>query len=124
MSVYRGSEAVAHRMDGVVFHAYASPSNGSRELCAWRVEIASGVTGSPHRVGRDEVLMVLSGALSFRLDGVAGLAGPGDVVVVPAGSEFQAGNGGPVTASAWVTTSAGFEATMPDGTTITPPWAS
>lgn len=123
MAVYRGSEAVAHRMDGVTFHAYASPSNGSRELCAWRVEIASGVTGSPHRVGRDEVLMVLAGELSITLDGVPARIAAGDVVVIPAGSEFQAGNDGPVTAAAWVTTSAGFEATLPDGTRLTPPWA-
>lgn len=124
MTVYRGSEAVAHRMDGVVFHAYASPSTGSRELCAWRVEIAPGVTGSPHRVGRDEMLTVLSGELSIRLDGVAERLGPGDAVVVPAGGELQAGNEGSVAAMAWVTTSAGFTATMPDGTTVTPPWVS
>ncbi|HWS31554.1 MAG TPA: cupin domain-containing protein [Actinoplanes sp.] len=124
MTVYRGSAAVAHRMDGVTFHAYASPSTGSRELCAWRVEIAGGVTGSAHRVGRDEILMVLTGELSITLDGVAGRLAAGDVVVVPAGSEFQAGNDGSVTASAWVTTSAGFEAVLADGTKITPPWAS
>ncbi|WP_430780016.1 cupin domain-containing protein [Actinoplanes sp. G11-F43] len=124
MTVFRESQAVAHRLDGVVFHAFASPSTGSRELCAWRVEIASGVTGSAHRVGRDEVLMVLAGELSFSLDGVAGRVAAGDVLVVPAGSEFRAGNDGPVTASAWVTTSAGFAATMPDGTSLTPPWAS
>ncbi|MFC4064709.1 cupin domain-containing protein [Actinoplanes subglobosus] len=124
MSIYRGTEAVVHRMHGSVFHAFASPSTGSRELCTWRVEIAGGVSGVPHRVGRDEVLMVSAGELSVSLDGVAGRVGAGDVLVVPAGTEFRVSNEGAETAEAWVVTSAGFEATLPDGTTITPPWVS
>jgi quercetin dioxygenase-like cupin family protein len=124
MAIYRGTEAVVHRMHGSVFHAFASPSNGSAELCAWRVEIAAGVTGVPHRVGRDEVLMMSAGELSVSLDGVAARVAAGDVLVVPAGTEFRVDNDGTGTAAAWVTTSAGFEATLPDGTTLTPPWAS
>jgi mannose-6-phosphate isomerase-like protein (cupin superfamily) len=124
MPIYRGAEAVAHRLHGSVFHAFASPSTGSRELCAWRVEIAGGVAGVPHRVGREEVLMVSAGELSVSLDGVGGRIGAGDVLVVPAGTEFRVDNEGTETAAAWVTTSAGFEATLPDGTTITPPWVS
>jgi mannose-6-phosphate isomerase-like protein (cupin superfamily) len=122
MSIYRGTDAVVHRMHGSVFHAFASPSTGSRELCTWRIEIASGVIGVPHRVGRDEVLMVSAGELAVSLDGVIGRVGAGDVLVVPAGTEFKVDNEGAETAAAWVTTSAGFEATLPDGTTITPPW--
>jgi mannose-6-phosphate isomerase-like protein (cupin superfamily) len=124
MPIYRGAEAVEHRLHGSVFRAYASPSNGSRELCAWRVEIAAGVTGVPHRVGRDEVLMISAGELSISLDGVAGRVAAGDVLVVPAGTEFRADNEGSVTVEAWVTTTAGFEATLPDGSTIVPPWVS
>lgn len=124
MPIYRGAEAVVHRMHGSVFHAFASPSTGSEELCAWRVEIASGVTGMPHRVGRDEILMLSASELSVSLDGVTGRVAAGDVLVVPSGTEFRIDNNGPVTAEAWVTTSAGFEATLPDGTTLTPPWVS
>jgi mannose-6-phosphate isomerase-like protein (cupin superfamily) len=124
MPIYRSADAVPHQLHGSVFHAYASPSTGSRELCAWRVEIAAGTTGMPHRVGRDEVFILASGRLSVTLDGVAGHLEPGDVLVVPAGAEFRADNEGQSPAEAWVTTSAGFEATLPDGTTITPPWVS
>ncbi|MFC7534700.1 cupin domain-containing protein [Actinoplanes sp. GCM10030250] len=124
MSIYRSADAVQHQLHGTTFHAYASPSTGSRELCTWRVEIAGGTTGMPHRVGRDEVFVLVAGQLSISLDGVAGQIGPGDVLVVPAGAEFRADNRGETPAEAWVTTSAGFEATLPDGTTLTPPWVS
>ncbi|MBG0560135.1 cupin domain-containing protein [Actinoplanes aureus] len=122
MPIYRSADAVQHRMHGTVFHAYASPSTGSRELCTWRIEVAAGTTGMPHRVGRDEVLILFAGQLSITLDGVAGVVDPGDVLVIPAGAEFRVDNNGEVPAEAWVTTSAGFAATLPDGTTLTPPW--
>jgi quercetin dioxygenase-like cupin family protein len=124
MPIYRGAEATEHRLHGSVFRAYASPSTGSQELCAWRVEIAAGVTGVPHRVARDEVLMISAGELSVSLDGAGSRVSAGDVLVVPAGTEFRADNEGPETAEAWVTTSAGFQATLPDGSTIIPPWVS
>ena len=124
MPIYRSTDAVQHRLHGTVFHAYASPSTGSRELCTWRIEIAGGTEGVPHRVGRDEVFILAAGRLSITLDGVAGRLEPGDVLVVPAGAEFRADNEGEVPAEAWVTTSAGFEATLPDGSTLTPPWVS
>ncbi len=124
MPIYRSAEAVSHRLHGTEFHAFASPSTGSRELCAWRIEVAGGTKGVPHRVGRDELFIGMAGQLSFTLDGVEGRLEPGDVLVVPAGVEFRVDNDGTEPATAWVTTSAGFQATLPDGSTITPPWVS
>ena len=124
MPIFRSADAVEHRMHGAVFRAFASPSTGSAELCAWRVAIAPGTVGTPHRVGRDEVLMISAGALAVSLDGVVDHVGAGEVLVVPSGVEFRVDNDGPVTAEAWVTTSAGFTATLSDGTAITPPWVN
>lgn len=124
MSIHRSADAVEHRMHGTVFRAFASPSTGSAELCAWRIQVAPGTAGVPHRVGRDEVLMISAGSLSVSLDGVEDRVEAGDVLVVPSGAEFRVDNDGDVPAEAWVTTSAGFAATLPDGTTITPPWVS
>ncbi|MEU4424649.1 cupin domain-containing protein [Actinoplanes sp. NPDC024001] len=124
MPIYRSADAVQHRLHGTVFHAYASPSTGSKQLCTWRIEVAAGTTGVPHRVARDEVLILFAGRLAVTLDGAASVVEPCDVLVIPAGAEFRVDNDGPVPAEAWVTTSAGFEATLPDGTTITPPWVS
>ena len=124
MPIHRSADAVEHRLHGTVFRAFASPSTGSAELCAWRIEVAPGTAGTPHRVSRDEVLMISAGRLTVSIDGVVDRAEAGDVLVVPSGAEFRADNDGPVTAEAWVTTSAGFSATLPDGTTLTPPWVS
>ncbi|MDI6101589.1 cupin domain-containing protein [Actinoplanes sp. NEAU-A12] len=124
MPIYRSADATEHRMHGTVFRAFASPSTGSAELCAWRIEVAAGTAGVPHRVGRDEVLMISSGSLSVSLDGVVDRVEAGDVLLVPSGTEFRVDNDGPAPAEAWVTTSAGFAAVLPDGTTLTPPWAS
>jgi hypothetical protein len=42
---------------------------------------------------------------------------------VPAGSELCVDTG-PAGASAWVTTTVGLEAVMPDGSRFAPPWAN
>jgi quercetin dioxygenase-like cupin family protein len=122
MPVLKEGDAVAHRLHGSVFHSYAAPARGSAELCAWRLEVAAGTTGVPHRVSREEVFLVLAGGVTITLDGVASALTDGDVAVVPAGASVGLDNPGDGPASIWVTTSVGLEATMADGTVISPPW--
>ncbi len=69
------------------------------------------------------MLLVLDGALRITLDGADSTLRPGDVALVPAGSELRV-DSGPSGATAWVTTTPGLEAVMADGTTLTPPWAT
>jgi len=123
MTVIRAADTAVHHMHGSTFSGYASPARGSTELCAWRVEIPARTGGVPHRVTREEVLYILSGTLHAQVGDLAADAAAGDAVVVPAGSVLCASNqtGEPVTA--WVTTSAGLAAVLPDGSWITPPWA-
>ena len=122
MPVIHAAESVVHQMHGTSFTSYASPARGSRELCAWRIEIPGGTEGVPHHVSREEVLCVLSGTLRVTLDGQAEDAAAGDVVLVPAGARFGASNlaAGPATACA--TTTVGFAGVLPDGSWFTPPW--
>ena len=115
-------EAVAHRMHGAVFHSYVAPAMGSRELCAWRLEVAPGTTGMPHRVSREEVFLVLTGEITMTLDAEKTRLHPGDVAFARTGSEICVDNHGAETATVWVTTSVGLEATTAEGATITPPW--
>src|SRR5882757_800176 len=113
MPVIHAAQSVVHQMHGTSFTSYATPSRGSRELCAWRIEIPGGTEGVPHHVSREEVLYVLSGTLRVTVDGEAGDATAGDVVLVPAGAQFAASNlaGGP--AAAWVSTTVGFAGVLP-----------
>jgi quercetin dioxygenase-like cupin family protein len=135
MPVVRAADAVVHELHGAVFSSYAAPARGSRELCAWRLEVPGRTTGAAHTVSKEEVLLVLSGTLSVTLsggDGDGGAAGEpsdspaqasaGDAIVVPAGAVLRIDNHGDQRASAWVTTSVGLEARLADGSSISPPW--
>ncbi len=122
MPVIRAAQSVVHELHGTSFTSYASPSSGSRELCAWRIEIPGRTEGVPHHVSREEVLYVLSGTLRVTVNGDAADAAAGDVVLVPAGAQFGASNQAEDPATAWVTTTVGFAGVLPDGSWFTPPW--
>jgi quercetin dioxygenase-like cupin family protein len=122
MPIIRETDAVPHRLHGATFHSFVAPALGSEELCAWRLEIAAGTTGQPHHVSHEEVLVLLSGRVTVTLDGVPGEVGPGEVVLVPAGSGFCVDNDSTEPATAWVTTRVGLRAELPDGSSISPPW--
>jgi len=122
MPVIREDDAVRHQLHGAVFHSFAAPASGSRELCAWRLEVAPGTPGAAHRLTKEEVFLMLSGTLDVTLDGETSTLTPGEVVLVPAGAEVRVDNTGAGPAAMWVTTSVGLQATMADGSTIAPPW--
>jgi quercetin dioxygenase-like cupin family protein len=122
MPVIHAAEAAVHQMHDTSFTSYASPARGSRELCAWRIEIPARTEGVPHHVSREEVLYVLSGRLRATVDDQPEEATVGDVILVPAGSRFGVDNLADEPATAWVTTSVGLAAVLPDGSWITPPW--
>lgn len=122
MPVVTSAEAETFALHGSVFRSFVAPSRGSSTLCAWHLEVTPGTVGVAHRPDREEVLLVLTGALTVDLDGTRTEAGPGDVVLVPAGSRLTV-SGGPDGATAWVTTTPGLTATTDDGAVLTPPWA-
>jgi len=122
MPVIHPADAVPFETHGSRFLSYVSPSRGSNQLCAWQLEVPAGLQGVAHRPSREEVLLVLSGELRVTLDGLATALQPGDVVLVPAGSDLRV-DAGPDGATAWVTTTPGLEAIIADGTKIAPPWA-
>jgi quercetin dioxygenase-like cupin family protein len=122
MPVIHADEAVVHQLHGTSFTAYAAPTRGSTELCAWRIAVPARTEGVPHRVSREEVLYVLSGTLRATVNDQREQAAAGDVILVPAGSLFAVGNLGDEPATAWVTTTVGFRGVLPDGSWIAPPW--
>jgi quercetin dioxygenase-like cupin family protein len=122
MPIVRTDQAVEHRLHGSTFRSFAAPASGSSELCAWRLEVAAGSRGVEHRVSREEIFLLLSGRLTVTLDGESSVLAPGEIALVPAGAEFRVDNESGAPAVAWVTTSVGLQATLPDGSLISPPW--
>jgi quercetin dioxygenase-like cupin family protein len=127
MPVIHAADAVAHDMHGSRFTSYAAPARGSAELCAWRLDVPAGRAGTAHAVSREEILYVLGGTLLVTLgdgpDAAAAACRAGDAIVVPPGSRVRIDNPGDEPASAWVSTSVGLEAVLPDGSRLSPPWA-
>ena len=115
MPVLNAASAETHEVHGSRFTSYVRPAVGSAELCAWRLDVPAGTVGVPHRPSREEVLAILGGSARVTLDGEARTASAGDVVLVPAGATFQLDVEGDEPLRAWVTTSTGLTAELPDG---------
>lgn len=122
MPVIHAAETSVHQLHGTSFTSYASPAHGSRELCAWRIEIPGHTTGTPHHVSREEVLYILSGTARATIGDQSEDAAAGEVILVPAGSRFGIDNLSTEPVIAWVTTSVGLLGVLPDGSWVSPPW--
>ena len=123
MSLIRTTQAVEYRVHGMTFRAYVGPKTGSRQLCAWRLIVPANQIGAQHRPTREEILLILEGDLRITVERVANRVTVGDVLLVPANSELRI-DGGLKEATVWVTTTAGLEAVMSDGSRLAPPWAN
>lgn len=121
MPVITEESSITHEIHGSVFRSYVTSRSGST-LCAWRLSVPPGVEGVAHRPDRDEVLLVLDGTLFATVNGTGSRLVAGDVLLVQARDELRVDTG-TEGATAWVTTTAGLTATMPDGSRLAPPWA-
>jgi quercetin dioxygenase-like cupin family protein len=124
MPVIRSSEAVTHEIHGARFVSHATPLTGSKELCAWRGEIPAGTKAPAHTVNREEIFHLLDGELLITLDDETHRITAGDTLIINPGATLSVENPTDRTAISWVTTSIGLQATLADGTVITPPWAN
>jgi mannose-6-phosphate isomerase-like protein (cupin superfamily) len=123
MSIVRAADAPRFELNGTRFTVFSGPSNGSQQVCSWRLSVPAGSASMPHTIDRDEVFMVLSGQIRLGNDG--DLLGPGDSAVVPAGDVIAVANPGAEPAEVYVALQAGFTAYQTDGTLFgTPPWAA
>lgn len=64
-----------------------TPSQGASSMALWLTAMAPGAQGPWHRLDGEQVLTVLSGALTLEHDGTAVRLGPGDAAVLPADAE-------------------------------------
>jgi mannose-6-phosphate isomerase-like protein (cupin superfamily) len=122
--IISSEDAPIFRQDGVTAVGYASPSRGATDLSLWRLSLAPGETSPPHSLSREEVFLALAGSAVATIDGAQHAFAGGDCLVVPTGRRFVlvAGDEG---LDAVCAMAAGGQATLlPDGPTISPPWAA
>lgn len=104
------------------FTPLVRPTTGSTELCVWRVDVAPGTTGVPHRIHREEAFVLLAGSAIVTIDAESHTLGAGDAAVAPAGSHIALGNPSAEPAIVLVTAPVGFTGELADGTLVDPPW--
>jgi mannose-6-phosphate isomerase-like protein (cupin superfamily) len=123
MAVVSAPSEHTHELGGARFTSLATPSRGSRETSVWLVEIAAGTAGTPHRLTREEVFVVLSGRAEVRLGGEVSVADAGDAIVVPAAVPFALAPVGEEPLRALCCLPVGGQGQLADGEPFTPPWA-
>ena len=120
-SLITHDDAPVFALPGATFTAYAAPSRGAAQVSLWAVELEAGSTSAPHHMDSEEIFFGQSGSAVAVVDGVERPIGPGDCLILAAGTtfSFRVGADEPVRAVACMR--AGGQATM-DGETFAPPW--
>jgi quercetin dioxygenase-like cupin family protein len=121
MPVITPEDAPTFDAGGAIITGLASPSRGATDTAAWRIRFDPDQATPRHSLDREEVFVVLSGALTARYGDRAETAHAGGALIVPAGAEFAlVAQDGP--AEAVCTFPVGGTALL-DGERLTPPWA-
>ena len=123
MTVVQAPGEPTHTVGGVRFTSLATPTRGATDTAVWQVEIPPDTPGTPHSLTREEVFVVLSGTAGVVVDGADDTAGPGDVIIVHPGTEFELMNRGRDPLRLLCCMPVGGQARLTDGTVFTPPWA-
>lgn len=123
MPVLPAPSAPTHELGSTRFTSLATPSRGTTSTAMWSVEIAPGTPATPHSLTCEELFVVTAGSARVRIGGIGEVAGPGDVIVVPAEVSFELSNATNEPLRLMCCLPVGGQARLPDGTTFTPPWA-
>jgi quercetin dioxygenase-like cupin family protein len=89
MPVVTPEQAPTFDVGGATITGLASPSRGSSDTAAWRVRFAPGQASPPHSLDREEVFVVLEGALTARYGTHSETAAAGGALIVSAGEQFE-----------------------------------
>jgi quercetin dioxygenase-like cupin family protein len=123
MPVIHTPSEPTHELPGTSFTSLATPSLGSSETSVWKVAISPGTQPTPHSLTRGEVFLVLRGTAAVRISEITETAAPGDVIVIPADTDFELSNAGAEMLEALCCMPVGGQARTADGQAFTPPWA-
>jgi quercetin dioxygenase-like cupin family protein len=122
MPIVTPEEAPTFEAGGAIITGLASPSRGSADVATWRIRFDAGHESPKHSlVDREEVFVVLSGAVTARYADREETAPAGGALIVAPGEEFSlAALDGPAEAVCMLPV--GGTALL-DGQRIVPPWA-
>jgi len=88
MSPVRAGQARRTETPNALMTTLASPSQGpTAELSMWRVEMRAGQQGPPHVFDTEQIWHLLVGEAEVTAGAERLVLGPGDTVVLPAGTE-------------------------------------
>jgi quercetin dioxygenase-like cupin family protein len=122
MPIITPEDAPTFETPGATITGLSSPSRGCTDVAAWRVKLAPGHESPKHSlVDREEVFVVLSGAVTARYADREETAPAGGALIVAPGEEFSlVASDGPAEAVCMLPV--GGTALL-DGQRIVPPWA-
>jgi quercetin dioxygenase-like cupin family protein len=123
MSIIKSTNTETFEVQGNRMTKLIAPSTGATEVMAWRAQLSAGATSPPHRHDVEEVIVVLAGSCTAKIDGVEHTLSAGDACVIPPNTLHQVIN---TTDAPWECITAmkvGARFIRPDGNeTPTPPW--
>lgn len=79
------ADTALHETANATMRTFAAPSLGSEELAVWEVRMAAGAQGPEHQMDREQVWVILDGAIAVELAGEILTATAGDALVLAAG---------------------------------------
>jgi quercetin dioxygenase-like cupin family protein len=121
MAVITANEAPTFEAGGATITGLAAPSRGAEDTAVWRVRFDADRPSPPHALSREEIFVVLEGAITARFGARQETATAGGALIVPAGEEFTlVAVGAP--AEAVCVMPVGGQA-ISEGVAFTPPWA-
>lgn len=118
------SNAPRFELPNVTFTGLASPQRGSKENSVWRVTIAPNSPGQAHQLTREETIIVLSGTAIAEIGKERHRLSEGDVIIVPAMTDFSLSNDGAEAFEAIAVLPVGGQAIVGNDVPFTPPWAA
>jgi quercetin dioxygenase-like cupin family protein len=120
MYVVTETDARTTRTAAAAMFALAAPSQGSTELCTWRVEITVGNETPVHVIDGEQVWMPISGAFEVTIDDETETVKAGQAVIISGGATRQLK--ALEDTQALVAMAVGGQAVGPDGSKVTLPW--
>jgi quercetin dioxygenase-like cupin family protein len=118
------SSAPKFELPNVTFMGLASPQRGSKENSVWRLTLAPKAPGLPHQLTREETIIVLSGTAIAEIGKERHRLSEGDVIIVPAMTDFSLSNDGAEAFEAIAVLPVGGQAIVGNDAPFTPPWAA